>query len=46
MYSQPLIIQDKFLGIPVIGNSVQHPVMYVHFSQFIASRTHSTNWTV
>jgi len=26
MYSQPLTIQDTFLGILVTGNSIQHPV--------------------
>jgi hypothetical protein len=45
MYSQPLI-QDTFLGIPVTGNSIQHPLAYVHFSQFIANKTHSTNCTI
>jgi len=28
MNSQPLIIQDTFLDIPVTGNSIQHPVTY------------------
>ena len=36
---EPLIIQDTFLGIPVTGNSIQHAVTYVHFSQFIANKT-------
>jgi hypothetical protein len=46
MYSQPLIIQDTFLGISGTGNAIQHPVTYVHFSQFIANKTHSTNSTI
>jgi hypothetical protein len=46
MCSQPPIIQDTFPGIPVTGNSIQHPVTYVHFSQFIANKTYSTNSTV
>jgi len=43
MYSQPQIIQDKFPDIPVTGNSIQHPVTYVHFSQFIANKIYFTN---
>jgi hypothetical protein len=39
MYSQPLIIQDTFPSIPVTGNSIQHPVTYLHFSKFIANKT-------
>lgn len=46
MYNQPLIIQDTFPGIPVTGNSIQHPVTYILFSQFIANKTHSTNSTI
>jgi hypothetical protein len=45
-YEQPLIIQDTFLGIPAAGNAIQHPVTYVHFSHFIANKTHSTNSTI
>jgi len=45
MNSQTLIIQDTFLGIPVTGNSIQHPVTYVHFSHFIDNKTHSTDST-
>jgi len=44
--SQRLIIQHTFLGISVTGNSIQHAVTYVHFSQFIANITHSTNSTI
>jgi len=46
MYIQSLMIQDKFSGIPVTGNSILHLVTYVHFSQFIANKTHSTNSTI
>ena len=47
MNSQTLIIQDTFLGIPVTGNSIQHPATYyIHFSQFNANKTHSTNSTI
>jgi len=45
-YSQPLIIQDTFPGILVTDNSIPHPVTYVHFSQFIANKTHFTNSTI
>ena len=39
MYSQPLIIQAKFLGIPVTGNAIQHPVtMYI--SHTLLSKKH------
>jgi len=44
--SQPLIIQDTFLGIPVTGNSIQQPVTYVYFSHFIVNKPHSTNNTI
>ena len=43
MNSQTLIIQDTFLGFPVADNSIQQPVTHVHFSHFIANKTHSTN---
>jgi len=46
MNSQPLIIQWTFLGISVTGNYIQHPVTYVHYSQFIANKTYSTNSTI
>jgi len=43
MNSQPLFIQGKFLGISVTDNVIQHPVTYLHFSPFIANKTHSTS---
>jgi hypothetical protein len=35
-----------FPDIPVTGNSIQHPVTYVHFSHFNANKTHSTTTTI
>jgi hypothetical protein len=46
LWSQPPIIQDTFLGIPVTGYVIQHPVTYVYFSQFIANKTHSMISTI
>jgi hypothetical protein len=43
MYIQPPVIQDTFLGNHVTGNSIQQPVTHVHFSHFIANKTHSKN---
>ena len=38
-YSQLLIIQDKFLDIPLTDNATQHSVTNVHCSRFVDNKT-------